>query len=190
MSIVARIGAVALLAGAAIGVAPAGSQASCTGSDRIDHGEASCLKASWRNKKWPARNSFDAQNLCSDYGRVVAKVDIEHHKDKTWYLDNGNKKSDSVLHEYDVRRIYCCDDLSDLCDDDDKTGERCIELLNRSSAGSTCVEAKASISGTNCKFYVKCRMEDGHYRENKRTYTMSETRSLYNCGGSLSKTAC
>ena len=93
--------------------------ASCNISDRIKHGDADCLSASWNNNhNWLNHGKWKIKSECSNYGRVVAKIDIKDTWDETITLYNDSwKKGDTDL--YNINYIYCCADLSDLCNKSD-----------------------------------------------------------------------
>ncbi len=200
MSTFVRLTAMALLAALAAAIQPTPAMAQlgyCEKGDRIWHSDADCLKASWRNKKWPKRNRYDAQNLCSEYGTVVAKVDIEHHVDTTWYLTNGSKKGAGVHNDYDVKGIYCCPDLGDtLCNLSDITTERCKALFAESSASETCRYGVGSggtteikLKGKKCEVTRHCN-NGRYYQWTSITVKFGDTNDLHNCGGNLQVGAC
>ncbi len=83
---------IGLLAFAFIAAVAGEAWAACTGSNRIDHSDAECLHGWWDNNSWPRESTFGAQNLCPDWGTVVAKVDIAGTSDRTWHLANGDKR--------------------------------------------------------------------------------------------------
>ena len=55
--------------------------------------------------------------MCPSLGRVVAKVDLAEEMDRTLYLDNGAKRTGQT--KFRIRWIYCCSDLSTLCNRSD-----------------------------------------------------------------------
>ena len=103
-----------------LAVAYAGQvHASCTGSDRINHGDADCLSASWNNhSNWRGDSRWKVKNNCSSKGTVVAKIDFEDTSSETVTLYNGSSKS-GMAGEKDIENIYCCADLGDLCNKSD-----------------------------------------------------------------------
>ena len=91
------------------------SQASCGSSQRVPHSSAVCLDAGWDTTKscfWGIchySSSFWATSRCN--GKVVAKVDLADHADRTWHLNyNGHGRSSSA--DLKVNGISCCKDLS------------------------------------------------------------------------------
>ena len=65
--------------------------AACGSSDRKSHRDSECLSAWWDNNTWPSPSPFGVQNLCPDWGKVVAKIDLKDTGDKTWHLNDGIK---------------------------------------------------------------------------------------------------
>ena len=102
--------------------------ASCGRSKRIDPDKVSCMKGGYKNKGnsvWSPRYEAWAQNLCSDKGKIVVKVDVKHRKDKTWHLNgSGKRKGKGKGH---VRGVYYCKDLSHS---DTKPGLSHIDLID------------------------------------------------------------
>ena len=93
--------------------------ASCTGSDKIRHGDADCLIASWDNDyNWLSHGKWKIRSKCSSYGKVVAKIDIEDTSSETITLYNGSLKTGTTSSN-DIENIYCCADLGDLCNKSD-----------------------------------------------------------------------
>ena len=77
-------------------VAPPEANAACEGSNRLYHGDSSCLSAGWNNGGWASTNrTYWAKNNCSYAGKVVAKIDLMSASDRTWHLNDGNKRSGS-----------------------------------------------------------------------------------------------
>ena len=204
MSTSMRIGVVALLAAFAAIVLPAEPRASCTGGDRIWHGDADCLKASWRNKKWPKKNRYDAQSLCSEHGTVVAKVDIEHHKDETWTLITSIKETGGVHNDYDVKGIYCCADLSDLCNKSDITESVCRTRFAKSPADENCKDEDISVTDDHrCNISAQCEYHEPfgdpdtpnrgwivRWNDASITTTIKHVDELRNCDGTLKASDC
>ena len=93
--------------------------ASCGVRDRIKHEDSDCLTAKWDNHyNWLNHGRWKIKSECSNYGKVVAKIDIKHTWDEEITLSNSEWQSgDTDL--YNVRYIYCCADLSDLCNRSD-----------------------------------------------------------------------
>ena len=109
--------AVTIAAAAMVGQANAGNQIvfsalACSDAMRISASDATCLRAEWDNSG--SSSTFEAESYCSAYGTIKAHVDIKNHGDYHFILDSaGNFFSGGGV--YDVRKITCCLDKSDLC---------------------------------------------------------------------------
>ena len=91
----------------------------CSNSYRQRHRTAGCLHAWWDNT--PPISSgvalgskYGAQNKCSQYGEIVAHIDLINTPDEHFVLDNSSRTRgwDGVTN---VRQISCCMNESDLC---------------------------------------------------------------------------
>ena len=71
--------------------APVG--AACEKSAGIDHREAECQNASWKNWKGLSTSRFYAQNMHPAYGKVMVKVTLEAAMDRTLRRHDGNRRS-------------------------------------------------------------------------------------------------
>lgn len=130
--------------------------ASCTGSDRISFRDAQCLAANWKNTNYIFGSSFAARNLCPDYGKVVAKIDLKNANDKTWHLRDGETRSGESHGK--VRGIHCCRDLGKLCNYSDVvTSGSCMTEFNKSTAADSCtLRLDPDPNGKNCNFVLQC----------------------------------
>ena len=99
------------------------AHAACDTKDRIKHEDAECLTAEWDNDigVWSIVD-VAAKNECSDLGTVVAKVDRKACPDYTWHL-TGSDTMERNGTWCDVRHVYCCSDLSDLCNRSDLSND-------------------------------------------------------------------
>ena len=150
-----------LLAFALIVAFASAAYASCTGSNRITRANAECLHGWWDNNTWPSKSTFGAQNLCPDWGKVVAKVDIEAASDRTWHLANGDKRRGSTSNS--VRNIYCCKDLGDeMCNKEDRVSvASCKTQFEASDADDDCdLNADPTTDSTHCTFNLTCTYTD------------------------------
>ncbi len=147
-----------LLAFALIVTVAGGAYASCTGSDRVSRDNAECLSGWWDNNSWPKKSTFGAQNLCPDWGKVVAKVDIRNATDRTWHLADGNKRRSNTSHT--VRNIYCCQDLGDrMCNKADMVSvASCRTQFEKSDAADDCeLDGDPTVDNeTACIFELTC----------------------------------
>ena len=93
-------------------------EAACGVRDRVSHRDSECLQAWWDNKddKYDL-TTYHVRNMCPDFGRVVAKVDLREARDRTPHLDNGQWRIGYTDSRIDW--IYCCSDLSTLCNRSD-----------------------------------------------------------------------
>ena len=154
-------------------VAVAGeAKASCTGSDRVSRDNAECLSGWWDNNTWPKNSTFGAQNLCSDWGKVVAKVDISGASDRTWHLADGGKRRGSTSNS--VRNIYCCQDLGDkMCNKADRVSvASCKTQFEARPADDDCeLNGDPTVDVTHCTLNLTCTYTDTNGVEHERTST-------------------
>ena len=118
--------AVALLAAALMLLPASTAEASCSTGNRVDHRDAECLSASWKNRGVLKKSPYHVQNMCPEYGKVVAKVDLKSAMDRTLHLDDGSQRDGSTIHR--IRGISCCSDIGELCNRSDivtDAGVRC-----------------------------------------------------------------
>ena len=103
----------------AVLVLQAGSvEAACGKKHRVSHRDSECLSAWWENHNSTFKhNTYNVRNMCSSQGRVVAKVDLKEEMDRTLYLDDGATRTGQT--KFRIRWIYCCSDLSTLCNRSD-----------------------------------------------------------------------
>ena len=103
-----------LTAATAAGPAVANPPGGCARDYRLKPQYVPCMDGGYKNKGnsfWSPRWEAWARNLCSDKGKIVAKVDVKNAEDKTWHITNSNKREDSGYGR--VRGIYYCLDISD-----------------------------------------------------------------------------
>ncbi len=158
-----RFAAMTLLAALAVGAPSAHADSDlpgdCGNSYRTYHGDAECLEGWWRNSRWPDRptTSYSARNLCSEYGKVVAKIDRKGIVDTQWTLKNGDKKTGGSTAK--VQNIWCCTDLSDLCNKSDITGKKCKDFWEDSEAKDSCSYPSGwyiKVKEKKCALRVQC----------------------------------
>ncbi|TGG80114.1 MAG: hypothetical protein ERJ69_06420 [Aphanocapsa feldmannii 288cV] len=83
---------------------------SCNKPDRVHANDSYCLEADHSNKNFPWRKaSASAKNKCSQFGKMIVKVDRTAASDWTWHLENSDKRKKSGTAK--IRGVYCCDDL-------------------------------------------------------------------------------
>ena len=81
--------AVALLAAAFMLLPATTAEASCSTGNRVDHRDAECLSAWWKNRGLLKKSPYHVRNMCPEYGKVVAKVDLRSATDRTIHLTDG-----------------------------------------------------------------------------------------------------
>ena len=190
--------AVALLAAALMLLPATTAEASCSTGNRVDHRDAECLSASWKNRGVLKKSPYHVQNMCPEYGKVVAKVDLKSAMDRTLHLDDGSQRDGTTIHR--IRGISCCSDIGELCNRSDiVTDAGCVAQFNRvSSAAWTCVDetASAAISGENYNCTVTARCEGRHdpvfhqYRTTSITVPWLDLGDVNNCYGNLRRGPC
>ena len=144
----------ALLAGQA--------HAACGGSQKMSYQSAECLRADIRK----VRNgeTVEVQNMCSDHGQVVAKIDRKIQADLILYLGSGNTAEQSATK---VNGVYCCKDLSDLCNRSDVVNDdSCLDQFRDSPAitSGNCKWESAHATGNyKCEVATVCRTVNGDF---------------------------
>ena len=135
--------AAALLA-AALMLLPATTAAgSCSPGDRVNHRDAECLSASWNNRGVLKKSPYHVRNMCPEYGKVVAKVDLKSAMDRTLHLDDGSQRDGSTVHR--IRGISCCSDSGALCNRSDVvTDAGCLGAFQASESGVLDLRASQS----------------------------------------------
>ena len=189
---------VALLAVALILLPASTAEASCSTGNRVDHKDAECLSASWKNRGVLKKSPYHVRNMCPEYGKVVAKVDLKSAMDRTLHLDDGSQRDGTTIHR--IRGISCCSDTGVLCNRSDLvTDEGCVAQFNRvSSAAWTCINetASAAISGENYNCTVTARCEVRYdpvfpqYKTTSITVPWLDLGDVSNCEGYLRRGPC
>ncbi len=181
VSAVFALALAALLAGQA--------HAACDGSQRIKHDDVDCLEAGWTNQTIPVKGKAHARSYCSDYGRVVVKVDRKLGGDWTWHLTNSSKRDDQG--GYKINGVYCCSDLSDLCDTSDMDDDGCLDNFSKSNADDTCFDASASFTSPDqCKIDARCTAWNNSLDPTSITVSYKDVRYLQNCNSVLTVGGC
>ena len=193
----AGVAAIALLAGALL-LLPENAEASqCSRGERVDHRNSECLYAWWKNRGLLKKSPFQVRNQCSEYGKVVAKVDLAWASDRTLHLIDDIPRDGDTRHR--IRSISCCSDISDLCNRSDVvTDEGCLARFRQSPASKKCWNASASaaISGDDysCNVSADCEYFDwGMQRLQRHTNITApwlELDDVNNCSGWLTRGMC
>ena len=192
-----RGAAIAVAAAALILSLPSIAAASqCSRPERVDHRDAECLDASWKNRGTFKKSTFRVRNRCAAYGQVVAKFDLVAARDRMLRLNNRNPIRGSVWRR--IRSISCCSDMGICNRSDAVTDEGCLARFRRvSPAAPRCRNATASadISGEtySCIVTARCRSDFSHLaRDVSSTITVPFVAlgEVHNCGGLLQRWPC
>ena len=157
----AGVAAIALFAGALL-LLPENAEASqCSRAERVNHRDAECLYAWWKNRGLFKKSPYHVSNQCSEYGKVVAKVDLASASDRTIHLIDDIPRDGDTRHR--IRGISCCSDMGICNRADAVTDAGCkAQFMRVSMASKQCgaVTASATISGDNysCTITAKCDM--------------------------------
>ena len=95
----------------------------CSHTHRISHNDTSCLSARWTNNwNWSeAGYVVYIKNECSEYGTIVANVDVKNFGDAKWTLNSGSEERWKEATK--IRDAACCIDKSALCFERQVEGE-------------------------------------------------------------------
>ena len=193
----AGIAAIALLAGAFLLISEDAAAGQCSRPERVDHRDAECLDASWKNRGIFKKSTFRVQNRCAAYGTVVAKVDLVAASDLTLHLDHGRRGRGSVWRQ--IRSISCCSDMGICNRSDAVTDEGCLARLMRvSMAPPSCrsITASATSPGENysCTIKGQCYVEFNPFLPRIVSSTITvpfvALGEVHNCEGRLQRGPC
>ena len=167
--------------------------ASCGSSQRIWHNNdaAECLIADWDNNPWPDTTTFWAASRCGLFGNVVAKIDIRNASDKTWTLSGSSRRNGQS--DNTIRGIYCCKDLSVLCQRSDVVNpQECLDQFRKSPAKQGCnlSELPTADSGEeHCNFKAWCVYDHGEYSGHSTLNMVLwyKADEMLNCNGVLKR---
>ena len=188
--------AVALLAAALMLLPATTAEASCSAGNRVDHRDSECLSAWWKNRGLLKKSPYHVRNMCPEYGKVVAKVDLKSAMDRTLHLNDGLPRDGDTRHR--IRGISCCSDIGALCNRSDVvTDEGCVARFNRASpAARDCWKetATAVISGENynCTISARCMISGTMflYRHSSISVPWLDLDEVQNCNGWLTRGPC
>ena len=138
MRIIQAIAVLVVVAFGAVSVA----EAACGSSQRLKRDKAECLSEKFDNKGGNIfkKAEYWARNDCHRWGTVVAKIDKKTASDRTWHLTTGTARESSGVSR--INNIYCCKDLSDLCNKSDVlTAAGCHEQYEDTQADFYCSNA-------------------------------------------------
>ena len=86
----------------------------CDNWARITTESATCMSSGWRHQIIPPYYETWAQNHCSDYGDILAHVDVRNEGDTHIHADDSERAYGGDTTN-EPRSIKCCIDESDLC---------------------------------------------------------------------------
>ena len=154
----------------------------CSQSNRVSHGDSTCLSASWNNSPgfwsgYPGGSSYSVSSSCYSWGKVIAHLDYKNRADYHVHLPNygsyGSKHSTAK-----IRNISCCMNTSALC------YKKEVEAVNGkiyrwTGTGTTMVEHDVS---TRIKRYEHCQAFPWSIYCAVNPSGDALTRVEYNCG--------
>ena len=193
----AGIASIALLAGVLLLLPVSAAAGSCSAGNRVNHRDAECLYAWWKNRGLLKKSPYHVSNQCPELGRVVAKVDLVSASDRTIHLTDGIPRDGDTRHR--IRNIYCCSDLSAACNRSDLFSDAaCVRQFEReSSATRTCRNAAATYASENrsCTVSAECRGRvapggEFIYKDTSITVPIAALGDVHNCDGWLHDEAC
>ena len=188
--------AIALLA-ALILLLPADVEASqCSRGERVDHRNAECLYAWWKNRGLLKKSPWHVSNQCSEYGKVVAKVDLVSASDRTIHLTDALPRDGDTRHR--IRGIACCSDMGICNRADAVTDEACLARFKRvSTVPLSCrdISASANTSGgkLSCNVSAFCTFSpppSTRYQLSGITVPFIALGNVHNCRGTLKRGPC
>ena len=185
----AGVAAIALLAGALL-LLPENAEASqCSRGERVNHRDAECLYAWWKNRGLLKKSPYHVSNQCSEYGKVVAKVDLVSASDRTIHLIDDIPRDGDTRHR--IRGISCCSDLGICNRSDAVTDEGCLaQFMRVSMASKQCgaITASATISGDNYSCTITAKCDTTYY--STVTVPFVALANVTKCGWRLSPGPC
>ena len=192
----AGIAAISLLAVALLLLPEDAAASQCRREKRVDHSDAECLSASWKNPGAFRKSTYRVQNTCPLYGRVAAKVDLAGSRDRTVYLNNGRARRGWAWRH--IRSISCCSDTGICNRSDAVTDEGCLARFKRvSTAPLSCrdISASANLSGgkLSCNVSAFCLFSpqpSTRYQLSRITVPFIALGNVHNCRGTLKRGPC
>ena len=165
----------------------------CGSSQRMSYRDSHCLEASWDNNRWPRKSWYQVRNVCHNWGKVVAKVDIRSAGDATLHLTNNSPRRHDGW--FQIRSIYCCTDISDLCNHSDMlSNASCREGFNDNNQLNDCTldsgSDGAKVQGQLCVYSAECLDDASESNETTVTVHRTSVDNLRNCNGVLKQGSC
>ena len=149
----------------ALAVTVAGqAHAVCGPSQITNHEDADCLRADWDTSSSPSILNpipVTTQNLCSDIGKVVAKIDMDLFSSgsiESFRLEALHDGTPNVSYARSkIKGVYCCEDISQICSKSEITAESCLDRFADSSAGHSCKNSSAAVNASyECVITADC----------------------------------
>ena len=176
------------------------AHASCGPSQRTSHEDADCLRADWGTSINPSiLNPIPVitQNLCSDIGKVVARINmypLASGSPEGYYLEALHDGTPEVSYAANkIKGVYCCEDLSPICSKSDVTAASCLDRFGDSSASGACSNSSAAVNASyECVITADCSI-DGANREtqpNNVAVRYGDVDNLCNHSGHLKVGEC
>ncbi len=182
--------AIAVAAAALMLLVPAIASASqCSRGERVNHRDAECLYAWWKNRGLLKKSPYHVSNQCSEYGKVVAKVDLAAARDRTLHLADALPRDGDTRHR--IRGISCCSDMGICNRADAVTDAGCkAQFMRVSMASKQCgaVTASATISGDNYSCTITAKCDTTYY--STVTVPFVALANVTKCGWRLSPGPC
>ena len=197
---ICRIGvlASALVAGALLLLQAEAAASQCSRENRVDHSDAECLYAWWKNRGLLRQSPWHVSNQCSDYGKVVAKVDLVSAGDRTIHLPDALPRDGDTRHR--IRGIACCSDMGVCNRSDVVNDESCLErFLQESPAARNrdCVHYTATARAREdyaCTVTAECLIFYDYHIPVRRTTSLTvpfvHLDDVRNCNGVLTQGMC
>ena len=189
----AGVAAIALLAGALLLLPENASASQCSRAERVNHRDAECLSAWWKNRGLLKKSPYHVSNQCSEYGKVVAKVDLVSASDRTIHLIDDIPRDGDTRHR--IRGISCCSDMGICNRSDAVTDAGCLAQFRRvSMASMRCgnITASAAISGDDysCTITATCSRGDIRNYYSSVTVPFVALANVHVCHGMLRPGPC
>ena len=193
------VAAIVLLAALLLLLPASAAAGSCSRENRVDHRDAECLSAWWKNRGLFRESPYFARNMCHEYGKVVAKVDLVSARDRTFHLTDHIPREDDTSHR--IRGISCCTDMGGICNRSDVvTDEGCLERFLQVSPAAqnlNCLHYTATAeAGENfqCTVTAQCDVGVHPYRPLYRTTSVTvpwlDLDDVQDCKGVLTHGIC
>ena len=135
--------------------------AACNSSQtKIENSLSDCISGWYKNYSMWSGTKAQARVKahCTQWGTVVAEVDISNQSDKTLtFTENNRVRVDSNGPTYKIRGIYCCLDAGDnLCYKNQVEKNSAGKIKHVTVSGSSVSSTMVHV-GTHKKRYIFCR---------------------------------